>query len=93
MSLVGPRPERPTFYNKLEREIPYFSERTYGVLPGITGLAQINQGYDTCIEDVRSKVGFDHSYALSLTSISGWIKSDIYILLMTIKVMIFARGQ
>ena len=25
MSLVGPRPERPTFYNKLEHEIPYFS--------------------------------------------------------------------
>lgn len=69
MSLVGPRPERPTFYNKLEHEIPYFSERTYGVLPGITGLAQVNQGYDTSIEDVRSKVGFDHSYALSLRSI------------------------
>lgn len=93
MSLVGPRPERPTFYNKLEQEIPYFSERTYGVLPGITGLAQINQGYDTCIEDVRSKVGFDHSYALSLSSISSWIKSDMYILLMTVKVMFFARGQ
>ncbi|MBB1311959.1 MULTISPECIES: sugar transferase [Aliivibrio] len=93
MSLVGPRPERPTFYNKLEHEIPYFSERTYGVLPGITGLAQVNQGYDTSIEDVRSKVGFDHSYALSLHSISSWIKSDSYILLMTIKVMLFARGQ
>lgn len=93
MSLVGPRPERPTFYNKLEKEIPYFSERTYGVLPGITGLAQVNQGYDTCIEDVRSKVGFDHSYALSLRSISSWIKSDVSILLMTIKVMLFARGQ
>lgn len=93
MSLVGPRPERPTFYSKLDREIPYFSERTYGVLPGITGLAQVNQGYDTCIEDVRSKVGFDHSYALSLRSVSSWIKSDLTILLMTVKVMIFARGQ
>ncbi|MGR6838675.1 sugar transferase [Aliivibrio wodanis] len=93
MSLVGPRPERPTFYNKLEHEIPYFSERTYGVLPGITGLAQVNQGYDTCIEDVRSKVGFDHSYALSLSSISSWIRIDMYILLMTVKVMLFARGQ
>ena len=93
MSLVGPRPERPTFYNKLEHEIPYFSERTYGVLPGITGLAQVNQGYDTCIDDVRSKVGFDHSYALSLRSISSWLRTDLSILLMTIKVMLFARGQ
>ena len=47
MSLIGPRPERPTFYNKLENEIPYFADRTYGVMPGITGLAQVNQGYDT----------------------------------------------
>ncbi len=93
MSLVGPRPERPSFYNKLEHEIPYFTERTYGVLPGITGLAQVSQGYDTCIEDVRAKVGFDHSYALSLNSIPNWLKADLSIMLMTIKVMIFARGQ
>ncbi len=93
MSLVGPRPERPPFYQKLENEIPYFSERTYGVLPGITGLAQISQGYDTCIDDVRSKVGFDHSYALSLNSLSNWIKTDLYILVMTIKVIFSKQGQ
>ena len=68
MSLLGPRPERPDFYQRLENDIPFFVERTYDVLPGITGLAQVNQGYDTCIEDVRSKVGFDHSYALALSS-------------------------
>ncbi|PSV18138.1 sugar transferase [Photobacterium kishitanii] len=93
MSLVGPRPERPPFYQKLENEIPYFSERTYGVLPGITGLAQISQGYDTCIDDVRSKVGFDHSYALSLNSLSNWIKTDLYILVMTVKVIFSKQGQ
>ncbi|MCP4954371.1 MAG: sugar transferase [Photobacterium aquimaris] len=93
MSLVGPRPERPSFYQQLESEIPYFSERTYGVLPGITGLAQINQGYDTCIDDVRSKVGFDHSYALSLNSFSSWIKTDLYILIVTIKVVFSSQGQ
>lgn len=93
MSLVGPRPERPGFYQKLENEIPFFVERTYGVMPGITGLAQVSQGYDTCIEDVRSKVGFDHSYALSLNSIVSWIKMDSYIIFKTLTVMILGRGQ
>jgi len=93
MSLIGPRPERPTFYNKLETEIPYFADRTYGVMPGITGLAQVNQGYDTCIEDVRRKVGFDHSYALSLCSMKSWIIADLSIISKTIIVMVDGRGR
>ncbi|NLS12926.1 sugar transferase [Vibrio sp. SM6] len=93
MSIIGPRPERPGFYQKLENAIPYFAERTYGVTPGITGLAQVNQGYDTCIEDVRSKVGFDHSYALSLSSAKSWLRMDGYIMLRTVMVMVCGRGQ
>ncbi|EGQ9934376.1 sugar transferase [Vibrio vulnificus] len=93
MSLIGPRPERPDFYQRLEQEIPYFADRTYGVLPGITGLAQINQGYDTNIEDVRRKVGFDHSYALSLSSFSNWLQTDIAIIVKTIIVMVDGRGR
>lgn len=93
MSLIGPRPERPTFYTKLENEIPYFTDRTYGVMPGITGLAQVNQGYDTCIEDVRRKVGFDHSYALSLCSVKSWIATDLSIITKTIVVMVDGRGR
>lgn len=93
MSLIGPRPERPCFYGKLESQIPFFSDRTYGVLPGITGLAQVNQGYDTCIEDVRSKVGYDHSYALALMSFSSWIKMDWEIIKKTILVVVYARGR
>ena len=93
MSIIGPRPERPGFYQKLENDIPFFVERTYGVSPGITGLAQVNQGYDTCIEDVRSKVGFDHSYGLALSDFSSWIKMDSFIILKTLVVMISGRGQ
>ncbi|WP_233070604.1 sugar transferase [Motilimonas eburnea] len=93
MSLVGPRPERPGFYAKLEQAIPYFAERTYEVSPGITGLAQVNQGYDTCIEDVKNKVAFDHGYALSLSSPWRWLKTDCAILLKTLLVMITGRGQ
>ena len=93
MSLIGPRPERPGFYQKLEDAIPFFAERTYGVPPGITGLAQVNQGYDTCIDDVRSKVGFDHRYALALDNPVSWLKMDLGIILRTLLVMVMGRGQ
>jgi lipopolysaccharide/colanic/teichoic acid biosynthesis glycosyltransferase len=93
MSIIGPRPERPGLYGKLEKEIPYFAERTYNVVPGITGLAQVSQGYDTCIEDVRSKLTFDHSYALNLTSITLWLKMDLFISIKTLRIMVTAQGQ
>ncbi|MFT4925391.1 MAG: lipopolysaccharide/colanic/teichoic acid biosynthesis glycosyltransferase [Phenylobacterium sp.] len=93
MSVVGPRPERPVFYQKLENDIPLYSDRTYGVKPGITGLAQVNQGYDETIEDVRSKLLYDHSYALSLSKFKAWLMMDIHILYKTIMVVIGKKGQ
>lgn len=93
MSLIGPRPERPGFYRKLEDAIPFFAERTYNVSPGITGLAQVNQGYDTCIEDVRSKVGFDHRYALALDNPVSWAKMDFSIIFRTLLVMLTGKGR
>jgi lipopolysaccharide/colanic/teichoic acid biosynthesis glycosyltransferase len=93
MSIIGPRPERPGFYRMLEREIPYFAERTVGVAPGITGLAQVNQGYDTCLDDVRSKLGFDHRYALALASPRDWLMMDLHIAWRTLGVMVTGRGQ
>jgi len=93
MSLVGPRPERPGIYDKLEEAIPYYADRTYGVRPGITGLAQVFQGYDETIEDVRSKVSYDHAYALSSGNIKSWFLLDIEILIRTVAVVICGRGQ
>lgn len=93
MSLVGPRPERPGIYDKLEEAIPYYADRTYGVRPGITGLAQVFQGYDETIEDVRSKVSYDHAYALASGNIKSWFLLDIEILIRTVAVVICGRGQ
>lgn len=45
MSLVGPRPERPELLRTLAAAIPFFEERTRGIKPGLTGLAQISLGY------------------------------------------------
>lgn len=93
MSLVGPRPERPQFYQKLETAIPLYAERTYGLRPGITGLAQVYQGYDETVEDVRRKVGFDHSYAAALSDMWNWISMDLLVIWRTIWVVLFGRGQ
>ena len=93
MSVIGPRPERPGICNKLEDAIPLYIERTYGVRPGITGLAQVYQGYDETIEDVRSKVAYDHAYALSLSRLTSWLTMDGEILWQTAGVVLGARGR
>ncbi len=93
MSLIGPRPERPGICNKLEDAIPFYIERTYGIRPGITGLAQVFQGYDESIEDVRSKVSYDHAYALGLGRPGTWLSMDFEILWRTVGVVFGARGQ
>ncbi|MFC3093371.1 glycosyltransferase [Alteromonas sediminis] len=93
MSLIGPRPERPVFYKNLIDAIPFYAERTYGVLPGISGLAQVTLGYDTDIEDVRAKVGLDFSYSMSLYRPITWLLMDLKIALSTLVVVISKKGQ
>jgi lipopolysaccharide/colanic/teichoic acid biosynthesis glycosyltransferase len=93
MSIVGPRPERPAFFTRLEREIPFYAERTFGLRPGITGLAQVKLGYDASIEDVRMKVLWDHVYAMRLASRFDWIKTDLGIIFKTAVVMVTKRGS
>lgn len=93
MSLIGPRPERPIFYKKLEVQIPLFENRTTGVKPGISGWAQVYNGYDETIEDARAKAGWDHAYRLALSSFAGWLKTDLDIVVQTIKVVALGRGR
>ena len=58
MSFVGPRPEREYFYKKFETYIPGFRNRL-AVKPGLTGLAQVNGGYDLSPEE---KIVYDMRY-------------------------------
>lgn len=87
MSLVGPRPERPLFVEKLSREIPLYTRRLK-VRPGITGLAQVKHKYDETIDDVRKKVQYDLSYIENMS-----LRMDIKIILGTIYHMILGRGR
>ena len=58
LSLIGPRPERKVFYDEFEKYIHGFSQRML-VKPGITGLAQVNGGYELLPEE---KVVYDFEY-------------------------------
>jgi lipopolysaccharide/colanic/teichoic acid biosynthesis glycosyltransferase len=50
MSLVGPRPIRPRFFEELAIELPAYWQRLV-VRPGLTGLAQVRRGYETSMAE------------------------------------------
>jgi exopolysaccharide biosynthesis polyprenyl glycosylphosphotransferase len=87
MSVVGPRPERPFFVDKLAKEIPYYKRRLK-VRPGITGWAQVKHKYDETIEDVKVKLRYDLFYIENMS-----IRMDFKIMFRTVFVMLFGKGH
>lgn len=83
MTIVGPRPERECFYIAFEKYVHGFSERLK-VKPGITGLAQVNGGYDL---KPQEKVVYDVEY---IKKRSLWL--DIKILFKTVGVIFSHKG-
>lgn len=61
MAIIGPRPERPEFVPTLEKAIGLYAHRL-AVLPGVTGLAQVQLPPDTDLDSVRSKLAYDLFY-------------------------------
>jgi lipopolysaccharide/colanic/teichoic acid biosynthesis glycosyltransferase len=87
MVLVGPRPERPHFVRKLAQQIDGYTDRL-AVKPGITGLAQVENGYDSSVDTVRAKVDYDLTYIKTSS-----MKRDLLILLKTVGVVLGCRGM
>lgn len=83
MSVVGPRPERQCFYLEFEEYIHGFSNRL-AVKPGLTGLAQVNGGYDLRPEE---KIVYDMKY---IKHRSLWL--DFKIIIKTIRVIFKKEG-
>lgn len=83
MTLVGPRPERPEFVIRFDRETPGFVSRLQ-VKPGLTGWAQVNGGYDITPEE---KLEFDLFYIENRS-----LSFDIGILIKTVLVLFTGNG-
>lgn len=83
MSIIGPRPERPYFTAKFDEEIRGFSNRLV-VKPGLTGLAQVNGGYDI---SPKEKLAYDLEYISNLT-----LKLELKIMVKTVRVILTGEG-
>jgi len=86
MNIVGPRPERPSIFSQLRVEVVDYSLRQR-TKPGITGWAQVNQSYDTSLDDVRRKVRYDLEYLQR-----KGVREDLRIMAKTVPVVLFRRG-
>ena len=83
MSFVGPRPERPEFVSRFERQIPGYALR-FAVRPGLTGFAQISGEYETHPE---IKLRYDLAY------INNWsLAFDLVLIARTVPVVLSRRG-
>lgn len=86
MSMVGPRPERPTFVAQLKEQIPYYDIR-HSVKPGVTGWAQVRYAYGASVEDALHKHQYDLYYVKNNS-----LFLDLLILFETVSVVLFREG-
>jgi lipopolysaccharide/colanic/teichoic acid biosynthesis glycosyltransferase len=86
MSLIGPRPERPEIARELVRSIPRFNRRLEAKA-GLTGLAQVIQGYPDGVRGYRRKLGLDLLYIQQSSLVL-----DAWIALKTVSVVLTGSG-
>jgi len=87
MSFVGPRPERSELVQVFQSGVPFYRTRML-VKPGITGWAQIHQGYAETVEETSIKLEYDLYY---ISHASIWM--DITILLRTFGSVLGLKGR
>ncbi|MBV7433503.1 sugar transferase [Cardiobacteriaceae bacterium TAE3-ERU3] len=86
MSLIGPRAEFLNFARDLEKTVPFFNYR-HIVKPGISGWAQVNQGYATGTEETKIKIEYDFFYIKHFS-----FSLDLLIFFKTIQTMLTGFG-
>lgn len=86
MSICGPRPEAVPLSRVYEDRIPGYHRR-HATLPGLTGWAQVQQGYAVGVEACTTKLSYDLYY---MANASIWL--DLAILVRTVDVVLLGRG-
>ncbi len=86
MSMIGPRPERATFIEELEKTIPFYGHRL-AVKPGLTGWAQVKYRYGNSDNDALIKLQYDLYYIKRQS-----FMLDLFILLNTVIEVLYRRG-
>jgi exopolysaccharide biosynthesis polyprenyl glycosylphosphotransferase len=87
MSIVGPRPEREYFIEKVKNIAPYYT-RILTVRPGITSWGQVKYGYASDIDQMVDRLKFDLIYVENQS-----LTLDIKIILYTILVLFQGKGK
>ncbi|MBQ9619386.1 MAG: exopolysaccharide biosynthesis polyprenyl glycosylphosphotransferase [Neisseriaceae bacterium] len=86
MSLIGPRPEQKVFVEQFEKQVPFYNYR-HIVKPGISGWAQVMQGYAANTEETQVKVEHDFYYIKYFS-----FTLDCIIVLKTLKIILTGYG-
>jgi lipopolysaccharide/colanic/teichoic acid biosynthesis glycosyltransferase len=86
MSLIGPRPEQEKFVHQFAEQIPSYPYR-HLVRPGLTGWAQVQQGYTASADETVIKLSYDLYYVTHYS-----LAMDLLIVLKTIKTVLTGHG-
>src|SRR5690606_2188206 len=86
MTLIGPRPEQPSFVEEFIKQIPFYSYR-HVVKPGITGWAQVRQGYAASTDEAHIKIEHDFYYIKNCS-----LTLDLYIIFLTVRTIVSGFG-
>lgn len=87
LSIVGPRPEQPSYVDRLSKDLPFYQFR-HLVRPGLTGWAQVNYGYAGSDAGALQKLQYEFYY---LQNQSLWL--DLRIIARTVRSVVGGSGQ